>query len=253
MDRPVPICRPLARNGAPFRPRPEAADLRADRRDCRGAHVQPAGGNWRRAQLGLPLRLDPGCGIHGVRLPAPRLIRRSRTVHALSGFSLQRARSRRVAADHVWNRRAEASGRGDARSPRWLHGIKTGTRRQRRNQLQLDIYGELLDAAYLYNKHGAPISYDLWTSLRALTDWVCDNWHRKDEGVWEVRGGQREFVYSKLMCWVALDRAIRLADKRSFPAPRDRWLKIRDEIYEDIVSKGWNEKRQAFVQHYGSE
>src|SRR5262249_32340377 len=100
---------------------------------------------------------------------------------------------------------------------------------------------------------GAPISYDLWTSLRALTGWVCDNWHRKDEGVWEVRGGQREFVYSKLMCWVALDRAIRLADKRSFPAPRDRWLKIRDEIYEDIVSKGWNERRQAFVQHYGSE
>jgi GH15 family glucan-1,4-alpha-glucosidase len=121
------------------------------------------------------------------------------------------------------------------------------------NQLQLDIYGELLDAAYLYNKHGAPISYDLWTSLRALTDWVCDNWRRKDEGVWEVRSGRQEFVYSKLMCWVALDRAIRLADKRSFPAPRDRWLRVRDEIYEDIVSKGWNEKRQAFVQHYGSE
>jgi GH15 family glucan-1,4-alpha-glucosidase len=121
------------------------------------------------------------------------------------------------------------------------------------NQLQLDIYGELLDAAYLYNKHGAPISYDLWTSLRALTDWVCDNWHRKDEGVWEVRSGPQEFVYSKLMCWVALDRAIRLADKRSFPAPRDRWLKVRDEIYENIVSKGWSEKRQAFVQHYGSE
>ncbi|HWS95661.1 MAG TPA: glycoside hydrolase family 15 protein, partial [Candidatus Methylomirabilis sp.] len=121
------------------------------------------------------------------------------------------------------------------------------------NQLQLDIYGELLDAAYLYNKHGSPISYDLWTSLRVLSDWVCDNWKRKDEGVWEVRGGQREFVYSKLMCWVALDRAIRLADKRSFPAPRDRWLKVRDEIYEDIVSKGWNEKRQAFVQYYNSE
>ena len=121
------------------------------------------------------------------------------------------------------------------------------------DQLQLDIYGELLDAAYLYNKHGAPISYDLWTSLRALTDWVCDNWQRSDEGVWEVRGGQQEFVYSKLMCWVALDRAIRLADKRSFPAPRERWLKVRDEIYEDIIAKGWSEERQAFVQHYGSD
>ena len=121
------------------------------------------------------------------------------------------------------------------------------------DQLQLDIYGELLDAAYLYNKHGAPISYDLWTSLSALTDWVCNNWHLKDEGLWEVRGGQQEFVYSKLMCWVALDRAIRLADKRSFPAPRDRWLEVRDEIYEDIMTKGWNDKRQAFVQHYGSD
>ncbi|MCG8544947.1 MAG: glycoside hydrolase family 15 protein [Alphaproteobacteria bacterium] len=121
------------------------------------------------------------------------------------------------------------------------------------DQLQLDIYGELLDAAYLYNKYGAPISYDLWTSLRALADWVCDNWRRRDEGVWEVRGGQQEFVYSKLMCWVALDRAIRLADKRSFPAPRDRWLAVRDEIYEDIIAKGWSEKRQAFVQHYGSD
>jgi GH15 family glucan-1,4-alpha-glucosidase len=121
------------------------------------------------------------------------------------------------------------------------------------NQLQLDIYGELLDAAYLYNKYGAPISYDLWTSLRALTEFVCDNWHRDDEGVWEVRGDRRSFVYSKLMCWVALDRAIRLADKRSFPAPRDRWLRVRDEIYEDVVSKGWNENRQAFVQYYGSE
>lgn len=121
------------------------------------------------------------------------------------------------------------------------------------DQLQLDIYGELLDAAYLYNKHGTPISYDLWTSLRALTDWVCDNWHRTDEGVWEVRGGQQEFVYSKLMCWVAVDRAIRLAEKRSFPAPRDRWLETRDAIYEDIMAKGWSEERQAFVQHYGSE
>ncbi|MCK5495176.1 MAG: glycoside hydrolase family 15 protein, partial [Hyphomicrobiaceae bacterium] len=120
------------------------------------------------------------------------------------------------------------------------------------DQLQLDIYGELLDAVYLYNKHGAPISYDLWTSLRTLTDWVCDNWQRPDEGIWEVRGGQQQFVYSKLMCWVAVDRSIRLADKRSFPAPRERWLKVRDEIYEDIMQKGWSESRQAFVQHYGS-
>ncbi len=121
------------------------------------------------------------------------------------------------------------------------------------NQLQLDIYGELMDSVYLFNKYGSPISYDLWTNLRQLINWVCDNWQRKDEGVWEVRGGQQHFVYSKLMCWVAIDRGIRLADKRSFPADRDRWLKVRDQIYEDIMAKGWSPKRQAFVQHYGSE
>lgn len=121
------------------------------------------------------------------------------------------------------------------------------------NQLQLDIYGELMDSVYLFNKYGSPISYDLWVHLRRLINWVCDNWQRKDEGVWEVRGGRQHFVYSKLMCWVAVDRGIRLADKRSFPADRDRWLTVRDQIYEDIMAKGWNAKRQAFVQYYGSE
>ncbi|MFQ5899459.1 MAG: glycoside hydrolase family 15 protein [Candidatus Methylomirabilia bacterium] len=121
------------------------------------------------------------------------------------------------------------------------------------NQLQLDIYGELLDSVYLYNKYGTPISYDLWTGLRKLINWVCDNWQRKDEGIWEVRGGQQHFLYSKLMCWVAVDRGLRLADKRSFPADRDRWLKVRDEIYEAIMSQGWSPEREAFVQHYGSE
>lgn len=118
------------------------------------------------------------------------------------------------------------------------------------NQLQLDIYGELMDSIYLYNKYGSPISYDLWTHLVEMMDWVIDNWRRKDEGIWEVRGGQKHFVYSKLMCWVALDRAIRLADKRSFPADRQRWLATRDEVYRDIMTKGWNSQSQAFVQHY---
>jgi GH15 family glucan-1,4-alpha-glucosidase len=121
------------------------------------------------------------------------------------------------------------------------------------NQLQLDISGELMDSVYLYNKYGTPISYDLWVGLRRLVNWVCHNWNRKDEGVWEVRGGQQDFLYSKVMCWVALDRALRLADKRSFPADRDQWLQIRDEIYEDILKKGWNQGRRAFVQHYGSD
>ena len=121
------------------------------------------------------------------------------------------------------------------------------------NQLQLDIYGELLDSVYLFNKYGSPISYDLWVQLRKLVNWVCDNWQREDEGIWEVRSGRQHFVYSKLMCWVAVDRGLRLADKRSFPAERDRWLKVRDEIYEAIMRRGWSERRQAFVQAFDSE
>ncbi|MDP9474318.1 MAG: glycoside hydrolase family 15 protein [Actinomycetota bacterium] len=121
------------------------------------------------------------------------------------------------------------------------------------DQLQLDIYGELMDAVYLYNKHGDPISYDLWTRLRVLVNWVCDNWQREDEGIWEVRGGRRHFVYSKLMCWVAVDRGLRLASKRSFPADRERWLKVRDEIYEEIMDRGWSPEREAFVQSYDDD
>ncbi len=121
------------------------------------------------------------------------------------------------------------------------------------DQLQLDIYGEMMDSIYLYNKYGSPISSDLWTHLRRLVNWVCDNWAIEDEGIWEVRGGRKHFLYSKLMCWVAIDRGLRLADKRSFPADRDRWVKVRDQIYEEILDKGWSGKRQAFVQHYGSD
>ncbi len=120
-------------------------------------------------------------------------------------------------------------------------------------QLQLDIYGELLDAVYLYNKYGAPISFELWRHVRRTLNWVCDNWRRPDESIWEPRGGPQQTVYSKLMCWVALDRGVRLADKRSFPSDRERWLRVRDEIYEEIMERGWNEEREAFVQSYDSD
>ncbi len=121
------------------------------------------------------------------------------------------------------------------------------------DQLQLDIYGELLDAVYLSNKYRTPISYDYWTTLKRFIDWVCENWQRPDAGLWEVRGGDQHFVYSKLMCWVALDRALRLAEKRSFPAPTEHWRSTRDEIYHTIMEKGWDEERGAFVQHFDSD
>lgn len=121
------------------------------------------------------------------------------------------------------------------------------------NQLQLDIYGELLDSVYIYNKHGAPISYDLWVRLRKMLNWVCENWNKKDEGVWEVRGGRQNFTYSRFMCWVALDRGLRIAEKRSFPAEREKWTSVRDQIYEDVMKNGWSNEVQAFRQHYDTE
>ncbi len=127
--------------------------------------------------------------------------------------------------------------------------VRIGNRASR--QLQLDIYGELMDAVYLHNKYVEPIGYDGWRRLRRLVDWLCDNWRREDEGIWEVRSGRRHFVYSKVMSWVAVDRSLRLADKRSFPADRARWLQVRDEIYEEVMSKGWDPGRQAFMQAYG--
>ena len=86
-----------------------------------------------------------------------------------------------------------------------------------------------------------------------MVDWVCLHWTETDEGIWEVRGGQQHFVYSKVMAWVCLDRGIRLAERRSFPADLPRWLQVRNQIYEEIQEKGWNKKRKAFVQYYGSD
>ena len=110
-----------------------------------------------------------------------------------------------------------------------------------------------MDSVYLYNKYAAPVGYDSWRHLQGIVDWVCDNWNQPDEGVWEVRGGRRHFVYSKFMCWVAIDRGLRLADKRSFPADRAKWYKVRDEIYYEVMEKGWDPKRKTFVQSYGSD
>ena len=119
-------------------------------------------------------------------------------------------------------------------------------------QLQLDIYGELLDSVFIYDKHGEPISYDFWTNLTTLVEWVCRNWRKPDDGIWEVRGGARPFLYSRAMCWLALDRAIQLARRRSFPAPLVRWHRIRDQIYHDIYRTFWDPKLKSFVQYRGA-
>jgi GH15 family glucan-1,4-alpha-glucosidase len=121
------------------------------------------------------------------------------------------------------------------------------------DQLQLDIYGELMDSVYIYNNAGEPISYDFWVNLTRLIDWVCENWQKPDEGIWEVRGGRHEFLYSRVMCWVAIDRGIRLAQKRSFPAPLRKWYEIRDEIYRDVYESFWDPELKSFVQYKGGK
>ena len=119
-------------------------------------------------------------------------------------------------------------------------------------QLQLDIYGELIDSIYLFNKYGEPISYDLWYQLSGQIDWLCDNWDQPDKGIWEVREGAQHFLYSRLMCWVAIDRMVRMARNRSFPMPR-RWVDVRDHISRSILTDFWNDKRKAFVQYKGAD
>jgi GH15 family glucan-1,4-alpha-glucosidase len=121
------------------------------------------------------------------------------------------------------------------------------------DQLQLDIYGALIDSIYLYDKWGQPISSDLWDRVCVLVDWVCGNWEQPDEGIWETRGGRKRFLYSRLMCWVAIERAIRMAVHRGLPGDMPRWGSTRDAIYRRIMQRGWSPERRAFAQHEDDE
>lgn len=121
------------------------------------------------------------------------------------------------------------------------------------DQLQIDIYGELIDSVYLYDKHTEPLSYDWWKNISRMIEWVCANWEKPDEGIWEVRSGRKPFLFSRLMSWVAIDRGIRLAAKRSFPAPIDRWRNVRDKIYHEVFDRFWNPELGAFTQYQGSD
>lgn len=120
------------------------------------------------------------------------------------------------------------------------------------DQVQLDIYGELLDAVYLFDKHAEPISYDFWCNIKRQVNWVSKNWETEDEGIWEVRGGKKEFLYSRLMCWVALDRAIRIAETHSYPHPQE-WRVERDKVFNSVHTDFWNKDLKAFVQYKGAD
>lgn len=121
------------------------------------------------------------------------------------------------------------------------------------DQLQLDIYGEALDCFLLLDQSGHFIAEGAWSDVVAMVDWVCDNWDQPEEGIWETRGGRKAFVYGRLMCWVAIDRAIKIAVNRSLPAALTRWTVERDHLHREIHDKGWNDELAAFVQYEGSD
>jgi GH15 family glucan-1,4-alpha-glucosidase len=121
------------------------------------------------------------------------------------------------------------------------------------SQLQLDIYGELIDSVWFYSRHGSPIDHDTWVDLSRVIEWICENWDQADEGIWEERGGRKHYTYSRLMSWVALERAVKMALDRGLPGDLPKWQTSRDQIYHQIMAKGWHPERQAFVQHYDTE
>ena len=121
------------------------------------------------------------------------------------------------------------------------------------DQLQIDIYGELIDTIYIYNKQHSAITYEFWENIVTQIEQVIENWQMPDHGIWEIRNVKKEFLHSRLMCWVAMDRAIKIADDRSFPYPKEEWNKIRNEIYLDIYNNFWDEEIGAWVQYKGAK
>ncbi|HET9013151.1 MAG TPA: glycoside hydrolase family 15 protein [Gemmatimonadaceae bacterium] len=120
------------------------------------------------------------------------------------------------------------------------------------DQVQLDVYGEVLETAWLWSRHHT-ISEGTWATLQRLVSWIADHWTMRDSGIWEVRAGPQHYVLSKVMCWVALDRGIRLAQKFDLPADLDRWRRERDAVHADVMARGWSEEKQSFVQYYGTD
>lgn len=120
-------------------------------------------------------------------------------------------------------------------------------------QLQLDVYGDLLDTIYLYSRFNGPISFEFWKSISAQVAVVIRDWQKPDHGIWEVRNSKKQFLYSRLMCWVALDRGIRIAEHFSYPYPAEQWRSVRDKIFHSIYNDFWNPELQAFVQYKGAD
>jgi GH15 family glucan-1,4-alpha-glucosidase len=121
------------------------------------------------------------------------------------------------------------------------------------DQLQLDIYGEAMNSLYSASRQGGTLGHEAWLDISVMMDWLAEHWDEPEEGIWETRGERKNFfTYGRLMSWVAMDRSIRMARELGRPADVARWTKERDRIYRQIMDRGWNKERGAFVQHYDS-
>jgi GH15 family glucan-1,4-alpha-glucosidase len=121
------------------------------------------------------------------------------------------------------------------------------------DQLQLDIYGEVMDAIYLADQTGFVVAHQGWMAVVSMIDWLTEHWDQPDEGIWETRGGRKDFTYGRFQSWIAIDRAIRITERHGRPAQIDRWLVERDQIYNQIMERAWNPRLKAFTQHYDSD
>jgi len=143
----------------------------------------------------------------------------------------------------------------DERELDWLAGYEGSTPVRVGNaassQLQLDVYGEVLDALYQVRVHGAPDDANVWSLTRKLLEWLEEGWKSEDAGIWEVRGPARHFTHSKVMAWVAFDRAVRFHEEFGQDGPVERWRSIRDEIHAEVLDRAWSAGKQAFTQSYG--
>ena len=236
--RPLPGRGRLARGGGALAGHPEGAHRLGHRRHRgRADHLAPRAAR-RRPQLGLPLLLDPRRDLHAARAHGGRL--RGRGAR-LARLAAPRGGGRPGRpADHVRPRRGAAAHR--ARAP-WLPGYG-GARPVRIGnaacgQLQLDVYGEVLDCLHHARSNGLAYDQDAWALQRALLDWLEGHWDDPDEGIWEVRGPRQDFTHSKVMAWVAVDRAVRCADGTGLPGPVERWRALRDAIHEDVCRRGY--------------
>jgi GH15 family glucan-1,4-alpha-glucosidase len=119
-------------------------------------------------------------------------------------------------------------------------------------QRQLDVYGEVMDALHQGRSSGIPGKPEAWAVQRAILDWLEGGWREPDHGLWEVRGPARHFVHSKVMCWVAFDRAVSAVERYGLDGPADRWRALRDEVHAEVCTRGWDDERRTFTQSYGS-